>query len=286
VVFLQLNEQFARDIPRFRELGADTSKSDAQRSGYLTTALLLLDSIDVRYLLPALSRKLAVNYERELIQSRLDEITETSSADFLALLEQGLKSNTTVAAERSRLSLEKFDSIDPAVRTDGLNKMDRLIARLRSMSLRAEIDEIAQRGLAGDYEQAEAASAALQRFVGDSEDAGQLSTQLRERAKSLRTTEIVERFEEVQGSVASRSTLVDLGAQIDALARAHGVTPEHALWRERLASMLQGVAEMEAFTTRFMRTLIWVERELTKGSHLLTLSPHPTGHPSLRESRC
>ena len=246
VVFLQLNEQFARDIVRFRELGADTRRSDEQRSGYLTTALLLLESVDPRYL----SRNLAVNYERELIQSRLNEISETSSVDFLALLEQGLKSTSVKAAQRTRLSLQKFESIDPTLASDGLNSMDRLIARLRSQTLRVEIDAIGVRGLGGDYAQAETAVQALAEYTDgrEADRANSLIAELGERARTLRTDEIAVGFNELPEPIGDRAVLEDLGVHIAALEAIHGATAEQAEWKRRLVDLLEQVEQMETFS--------------------------------------
>ncbi len=109
VVFLKLNQQLAQNIPYFRELGADPNKSMRNRSGFLTTALLMLESLDSRYL----SQTMAVNYERELIQSKLDELTETSATDFRLLLENALASKTVDAATRIRASAAIVASIVP-----------------------------------------------------------------------------------------------------------------------------------------------------------------------------
>jgi len=245
-VFLRLNQQFARDIQRFRDLGVDPGKSEEQRSSYLTTALLLLDSIDTRYI----AQTLAVNYERELIQSKLDELGKSSGEDFSAVLNRGLKSSSVAAAERTRLSLEKFSSIDPTLKKDGLKRMDRRIAQLRLQDVRAEINDIHQQGMAGDYAQAEAAAAALERIADDGSQrdyADARADELRRRARTLRTQEIDSAVAEADAAGADSAVVEALGARLNAFASAYGDAPELAGWRARLKVLREAVAERAAF---------------------------------------
>ncbi len=247
IVFLRLNQQFASDIPHFRDLGADATISNERRSGYLTTALLLLESLDTRYL----AQPMAVNYERELIQSWLDELSENSEADFVALLGQGLRSKNVSAAVRTRTSLEQFESIDSAVRSAGLLKMDQLIAEFRSQDRQADMVDIRQRGLAGGYQQAEEASAALAKYASDEgTDASKAITELNQRAQSLRTAELELAFTQLQAASATGPTLRAMRAQIADLGARYAQTPELREWDEQLARTLAEVEEMAQLATR------------------------------------
>ncbi len=247
IVFLRLNQQFASDISRFRDLGADAAISNERRSSYLITALLLLESLDTRYL----AQTMAVNYERELIQSWLDELSENSEADFVALLGQGLRSNNVTAALRTRVSLEQFDSIDDSVRSSGLQKMDQLIADFHSRDRLADIADIRQRGLTDGYEQAEAAAATLAEYTG--EEAVQASKAIAElnlQAQTLRTAELELAFTQLQTSLATGPTLRGLRAQIADLSTRYESTPELREWDEQLARTLTEIEEMEQLATR------------------------------------
>jgi hypothetical protein len=245
VVFLYLNESFAREIPRYRQLGTDPSKSNEQRSGYLTTALLMLESIDSRYL----AQTMAVNYERELIQSKLDELTETSEADFVVLLERGMKSTNVDAATRSRASLEKFDSIDAQVVANGLGGIDALIAELETQGVRAEIDRIRDNGLDGDYQQAEAAAELLTPLTAgrEVEYAEAAILALNQRALSLRTAEIETIIDDPGTSVAELEGVVD---QIDGFTERFGDTPRLNASKAELMSQLKLIAEVQGFAQR------------------------------------
>ncbi|MEE8079159.1 MAG: hypothetical protein V3T18_09190 [Pseudomonadales bacterium] len=247
IVFLRLNQQFASDIPRFRDLGADADISNERRSGYLTTALLLLESLDTRYL----AQTMAVNYERELIKSWLDELSENSEADFAALLGQGLRSKNVSAALRTRKSLEQFDSIKSSVRSAGLQKMDQLIAGFRSQDRQADMADILQRGLSGSYEAAEAAAAALAEYASaEATDASKSITELNLLAQTLRTAELELAFTRLQATDATGPVLRAMRAQIAGLGARYEQTPKLSDWEEQLARMLAEVEEMEQLAKR------------------------------------
>ena len=247
IVFLRLNQQFASDIPRFRDLGADADISNEHRSGYLTTALLLLESLDTRYL----TQTMAVNYERELIQSWLDELSENSEADFAALLGQGLRSKNVNAALRTRKSLEQFDSMKSSVRSAGLQKMDQLIADFRSQDHQADMADILQRGLSGNYEEAEAAAAALAEYAGaEATDASKSIAELNLLAQTLRTAELELAFTRLQATNATGPVLRAMRSQIAALGARYEQTPKLSGWDEQLAGMLAEVEEMEQLAKR------------------------------------
>ncbi len=236
VVFLQLNQQLAQNIPYFRQLGTDPDKSMRSRSGFLTTALLMLESLDSRYL----SQTMAVNYERELIQSKLDELTETSATDFQLLLENALASKTVDAATRTRASIEKFASIDPDVLFDGLRQMDNLIKRLQAQTVRARVESIRADGLSAGYQQAEAAVELLaQPPVGSSsEQVVAAINELNQYALTQRSQEIEHSLNQQQNSDASVDALRSLISLIDALEERHGMSVGHTEQRSVLASAL------------------------------------------------
>lgn len=245
VVFLQLNEDFAREIPRYRELGTDSNKSNAQRSGYLTTALLMLESIDSRYL----GQTMAVNYERELIQSKLDELTETSGSDFVVLLDRGLSSTNVDAATRTRASLEKFGSIDAKKKADGLAKLDALIGRLQAQDVRAQIDVLRDGGFEAGYLQAEATVALLAPYTEgrEAEYAEATIRDLNERAMNLRFAEI-DAFKDGNDSDAAQlQRVID---QIDDIADKYGDPPGLSARKTKLMTAMKLIEEVQAFAER------------------------------------
>ena len=244
VVFLQLNRQLAQNIPHFRELGSDADRSMKSRSRYLATALLMLESLDSRYL----SQTMAVNYERELIQSKLDELTETSAADFRLLLESALASTSVDTATRTRASIEKFASIDQVVLSDGLGKMDRLIESLLAQRVRAGVDKIRVDGLNAGYQQAEVALDLLvQRGEGsNSEQVAAAVEELNQHARAQRVQEIqrgLARFEASTTTVEALNSLLEIFADLE---RRYGLPSDLSDRRAVLESIQSQVTEVEA----------------------------------------
>lgn len=244
VVFLQLNRQLARNIPHFRELGSDAARSMKSRSRYLTTALLMLESLDSRYL----SQTMAINYERELIQSKLDELTETSVADFQLLLESALASSSVDTATRTRASIEKFASIDQALLSDGLRKMDRLIENLRAQRVSAGVEKIRIDGLNADYQRAEAALDLLvQQSEGpSSEQVAAAIAELNQHARAQRVQEIERELARIEVSTTTAQALNSLLEIFADLERRYGLPSDLSDRRAVLEITQRQVMAVEA----------------------------------------
>jgi tRNA A-37 threonylcarbamoyl transferase component Bud32/TolB-like protein/Tfp pilus assembly protein PilF len=239
---VERNEILTGEVASLRELGEDEQLDVDVRIKHLSSALEKLGLIDERFL----PRPLALNFERELIQSRIRQLREASAARVRDLLKNGLRAAAVQEAGRIRAVLRGLDTEDTIAKANALQQLDVQITELNSRAARADAERIFASGRAGGYVEAETAAHALASSSGTAAGAAveRMIADLNQHAQQLRLAEIHTAFAELPESITDREVLVSIAEQLSQLTLKYGELAQTAGWHGQLEAKLADVDEM------------------------------------------